>query len=126
MAWGYHLILDVAGCDIKKISDPSYIKKTVEELVKEIDMVPFGECRMEHFGKSSYDENGVSLAGWTAVQLIETSSIILHMCDATGDGYIDVFSCKIFDPSVVEKFIQNKFLPKNTKNLFLSRNSPSV
>ena len=124
MAWGYHLILDVGKCDIQKISDPLYIKSTVEDLVKEIDMVPFGECRIEHFGKGSYDHEGISLAGWTAVQLIETSSIILHMCDATGDGYIDIFSCKNFDPEIVVNFIQRRFSPQKTKNIFLTRDAP--
>ena len=38
-------------------------------------------------------------AGYSLVQLIETSAITGHFCDASGDAYLDIFSCKDFDPA---------------------------
>jgi S-adenosylmethionine/arginine decarboxylase-like enzyme len=39
------------------------------------------------------------------VQIIETSSITGHVCDLTGNDYIDVFSCRAFDPDVAVDLI---------------------
>jgi len=87
--FGYHLILDVSDMN-SNISSVEKVEHWVRELVKRIDMVPFGEPRVERFGEGD-------LVGITAVQLIMTSSIVAHFTDLTGCGYIDVFSCKEFD-----------------------------
>lgn len=116
MSWGFHLILDVSKCNKIKITDPAYLKEWVQDLVKTIDMVAYGEPQIVHFG-----EGETHLSGWTVMQLIETSNIMAHFCDAEGDAYIDVFSCKPFDPKVVEDHINTWFIPHNIKLVFLTR-----
>ena len=114
--WGRHLILDVAECDMALIGDQDYLKRWVKALVQDIDMVAYGEPQVVHFGHGE-----IHLAGNTVVQLIETSNIIAHFCDEKGDLYLDVFSCKDFDPAIVVQNIEKWFSPKNIQQVFLTR-----
>jgi S-adenosylmethionine/arginine decarboxylase-like enzyme len=108
--WGHHLILDVKGCQIDKATNPEYIGLFVKDLVKLIDMVPYGEPQVVHFA------DGTDKAGWTVIQLIETSNIMGHFLDDSGDLYLDVFSCKDFEASVVLNAVENHFHPKNIRH----------
>ena len=42
--------------------------------------------------------------GTSAVQFILTSSIVIHTLDQLRAVYINMFSCKAFDPNVAEEF----------------------
>jgi S-adenosylmethionine/arginine decarboxylase-like enzyme len=106
--WGFHLILDVEACDIRKATSKEYIKHFTKLLVQHIDMVPYGEPLVEHFATHDPDKAGVSV-----VQLIETSNITMHFCDKTGDAYIDVFSCKPFQAKDVIALVTAAFTPKS-------------
>jgi len=55
------------------------------------------------------------------VQLIETSNICAHFVDATGEAYIDVFSCKDFDIDVVMETITEFFGPDSISMYQLER-----
>lgn len=93
--WGYHLAVN-AVCDPSKVTDAENIKAFSKDLVEAIDMKAFGEPTVVHFAEHSADK-----AGYTLVQLIETSNICAHFVDKSGECYLDVFSCKDFDPNVV-------------------------
>lgn len=95
--WGYHFAVN-AVCDPAKVVDPDNIRAFSKALVEAIDMVAYGEPTVVHFAEHSADK-----AGYTLVQLIETSNICAHFVDSTGEMYLDVFSCKQFDPEVVLK-----------------------
>ena len=56
-------------------------------------------------------------------KLIETSNICAHMMDDSGDMYLDVFSCKLFDQDTVIKIVKKYFKPKNHKIMFLTRDA---
>ena len=60
-------------------------------------MVACGEPKIEHFAA-----NNPNAAGFSLVQLIETSSITGHFVDLNGDSYIDIFSCKSTKCRVIE------------------------
>jgi S-adenosylmethionine decarboxylase len=66
-------------------------------------MKRFGQCVVVNFGE---DER---VAGFSMTQLIETSLISAHFANATNTTYLDVFSCKLYDPAVVEGFALNYF-----------------
>jgi len=104
--WGHHLILDVKSCQLDRARDPEYIKNFVKNLVNLIEMVPYGEPQLTHFA------DGTDKAGWTVIQLIETSNITGHFLDASGDLYLDVFSCKDFEAEVVTKAVHEYFQPE--------------
>ena len=114
--WGYHLILDCKSGDKKLISDKQNIKNFVVELVDRINMVSFGEPTVEHF--ASHDEKK---AGFSLVQLIETSSIVGHFINSSGDFYLDVFSCKEFEIEKVTECVDQFFSPLETKSRYLLR-----
>lgn len=102
--WGYHLMLDCSGCDHGKITNRENIYTFTKELVKRIDMVAFGEPVIEHF--ATHDPNK---AGFSMVQLIETSNISMHAVDHDNTLYLDVFSCKPFSNDDVIKTVEEFF-----------------
>lgn len=114
--WGYHLILDCQGCKTEKITNKKEIEKFIEILVKKIDMKTYKEPIIEHFATHNPDA-----AGFSFVQLIETSAITGHLVDKSGDAYIDIFSCKKFNIEIAKEFIKSFFSPRKMKIYFLTR-----
>ena len=114
--WGYHLILDCGGCDPAKMADYNNVDTWIRKLVKDIDMEPIGEPRIEYTAAEFPDK-----AGFTAIQVIVTSSIVAHFVDNLGQIYLDVFSCKEFDQDVVEKSMKEHFSVSTIRKYFLTR-----
>ena len=117
--WGYHLILDSGGCDHTAITSYETIYEFAKELVVEIDMVAYGEPQIVNFGSGNK-------AGYTLVQLIETSNICAHFVNEHDHIYLDVFSCKTFDAEVVIKLVQKYFRAQTYNTAFLERQAPSL
>jgi S-adenosylmethionine decarboxylase len=105
-AWGLLTSIDLHSCDGKTIRDASKIKQFVVELCELIKMKRFGECQVVHFGE---DEE---VAGFSMTQLIETSLISGHFANKTNNVYLDVFSCKFYEPKVVADFAKKFFKAK--------------
>ena len=114
--FGYHLVVNCAACDKKKISSEENIKAFTKMLIEKIDMVAFGDPLVIHFAS-----HNPAAGGYTLLQLIETSNISAHFVDASGDAYIDVFSCKIFDKEVALKVIDDFFSPTKIVSDFFVR-----
>jgi S-adenosylmethionine/arginine decarboxylase-like enzyme len=115
MQWGWHLILDCGGCN-DNIKDGQIIKAFAKELVDRIDMKAYGEPIAVHFATHDPAKGGYSL-----VQLIETSNICGHFVDATGEMYLDVFSCKTIPVDTAIAVVKQYFEPKSIKWHFLTR-----
>lgn len=101
--WGIASSIDIYGCDPEKIRSAEAIRRFVAELCELIEMKRFGDTQVVHFGE---DER---VAGYSMVQLIETSLISAHFANLTNTTYLDVFSCKPYDPEIVKDFSQNYF-----------------
>lgn len=114
MAWGYHLLVDAKAGELDKVRSGKVIEDFVRKLVPEIDMVAYGEPMIVHFGSEH-------TTGYSLVQLIETSCITGHFCDDTGDFYIDVFSCKHFENSLVISLVKEFFNPEMIHADFVTR-----
>lgn len=114
--WGYHLILDCQGCDRTAIARKDQLKAFIVDLVHQIDMKAYGEPVLEHFATHDLDK-----AGYSLVQLIETSSITGHFVDKNGDAYIDIFSCKPFSIETAKNVVTKYFRPKKIKTHYLTR-----
>lgn len=114
--WGYHLTLDCSGCHVPSMQSKENVVNFIKHLVKSIDMEPIGEPWVEYTADGQSDK-----AGFTAVQIIVTSSIVAHFIDATGHIYLDVFSCKEFDVDIVKAVVKDSFLAKNMRMNFLTR-----
>ena len=113
--WGQHLILDLGGCN-ENIARKESLRAFVAELVDAIDMVAYGEPIIEHFATHSQ-----AAAGYSLVQLIETSAISAHFSDHNRDVYLDIFSCKSFDENRVVQVVDKYFEPKSIYMLSLGR-----
>ena len=106
LPWGQHLVLDFNGCPKELLADRENILNWISELVHAIDMVAYGEPVIEHFATHSHEA-----AGYTLLQMIETSNIAAHFAENIGQVYIDVFSCKAFDVEVALGICKKYFNP---------------
>jgi len=92
--------IDIYNCDPDTIRCEAKIRQFVVELCELIEMRRYGDTQVVHFGE---DER---VAGFSMVQLIETSLISAHFANQTNTTYLDVFSCKPYDPEIVADFAQ--------------------
>ena len=113
--WGQHLVLDLGGCN-ENILTKEGIAKFVKELVQAIEMVAYGEPQIVHFAEHSYEA-----AGYSLVQLIETSAIMGHFSDNNRDAYLDIFSCKKFSNQTAIDVVRKHFNPSKVKSISLDR-----
>ncbi|GAB4333425.1 MAG: hypothetical protein Kow0089_02090 [Desulfobulbaceae bacterium] len=102
-AWGIASSIDIYNCNPETIRDADAIRRYVVELCELIEMKRFGDTQVVHFGE---DEK---VAGYSMVQLIETSLISGHFANQSNAAYIDVFSCKPYLPEVVKDFSERFF-----------------
>lgn len=113
--WGLHAVIDLYGCDAGMIKSFSEIERFVVELCDLIDMDRHGEALIERFAGGYYE--GVSL-----LQFIETSSITAHFDERENRAFIDIFSCKYFDPEKAAPFCRDFFQAQDLKFQVLLRN----
>ena len=116
--WGKHLVLDCSSCDPGAVRDANAIRAFCEDLVATIGMVAYGEPVLAHFATHLPEA-----AGYSLVQLIETSAVTGHFCDASGDAYLDVFSCKDFDAEVAVAVVERHLNPDSVRKVELIRDA---
>jgi S-adenosylmethionine/arginine decarboxylase-like enzyme len=105
--WGIASSIDIYECNPQTIRDAEKIKEFVARLCDLIKMKRYGETMVVHFGEEE------RVAGFSMVQLIETSLISAHFANLTNTVYLDVFSCKSYPLRKVEKFAKDFFGGKN-------------
>ena len=96
-AWGICTSVDLHDCIPDRIRDAKQIEAYVVQLCELIEMKRYGACQVVNFGEGR-------VAGYSMVQLIETSLISGHFANDTNSAYLDIFSCKGYDPAIVEEF----------------------
>lgn len=101
--WGMSTAIDLHRCNGKTIKDEAKIKEFVRKLLKLIGMKAFGETIVVNFGEEE------RVAGFSMMQLIETSLISGHFANQSGNVYLDVFSCKKYDPRPAAEFAKEFF-----------------
>ena len=114
MIWGISVIINLYGCDKNIIRNKKEIKKFLKNLCKEINMKEEGSAKIKRFGKKS-------LKGYSAIQLIKTSSITIHFDEKYNRAFVDVFSCKRFNERKAEEFSKKFFKAKKSKIKILVR-----
>jgi S-adenosylmethionine/arginine decarboxylase-like enzyme len=106
-AWGLLASIDLHHCNANSINDAEKIKQFVYELCDRIEMKRFGECQVVWFGSGD-------LAGYSMVQLIETSLLSAHFDSMIANhAYIDIFSCKYYNPYEAAEFAKKFFGAEN-------------
>lgn len=115
-AFGYELIMDLHGCDLKVMKSKKKLKEYVDRLCVIIDMVKYGKIHLPYFGLQKPQTKGYSL-----LQFIETSSITGHFSEHWRISYLNVFSCKPFNHKIALKFTKEFFSAKSVKSRFIVR-----
>ena len=106
-AWGLATCIDLKDCNPQTIRSAEKIKQFVTELCDLIKMKRFGECVVVDFGEDP------RVSGFSMTQLIETSLISGHFANQSNGVYLDVFSCKYYDPKVTAEFAKKFFGAKS-------------
>ena len=120
-AYGFELVLDIHGCDTK-LFNRDYIDKFFADLC---DLIQMTKCEV-HF----WDDVGIAeedrqtlphTKGTSAVCFILTSTIVIHTLDLLGAVYVNIFSCKYFDPKVAAEFTSKRFDAVSYNKTFIER-----
>ncbi len=101
--WGMSVSIDLHSADPKKIRDGEFIKKFIKDLVLFIKMKAYGEPIVVNFGDTP------RVAGYSAMQLIETSSITCHFANSTNSIHLDIFSCSPYRPHETAIWVKEYF-----------------
>lgn len=110
------IIIDMSAGDKERVRSARHICRFVETLVETIGVKAYGPPVLEHFAEHVHEA-----AGYSLVQLIETSGITGHFCDRSGDAYIDIFSCKDFEAKLAISVVHTAFRPKHINSITLKR-----
>ncbi|OGF26881.1 hypothetical protein A2303_01845 [Candidatus Falkowbacteria bacterium RIFOXYB2_FULL_47_14] len=109
--WGMSVHLDLQKCNAGLIRSPGDIKRFIVDLCRLLEMQRFGDAEVHRFG-SGHKE------GYTAIQKIYDSAIVVHFEEIENRAFLDIFSCKSFDEIGVEKFCEDFFgAKKGTVNV---------
>lgn len=120
-AYGCELILDIHDCDPKTFTRES-IDRFFIELCERIDM---NKCEV-HF----WDDVGVPpeeqqtdprTKGTSAVCFILTSTIVIHTLDLLEAVYVNIFSCKAFDPKLASEVTRDWYKGNIRNSTFIER-----
>lgn len=102
--FGMEVVLDLYDCKPETIRSKEKLQEYTRELCQVIGMTPYGAPFAERFGL-----NEAKTAGYSIVQLVETSSITGHFSEEWNSAYINIFSCKEFDPKQAAEFSKDFF-----------------
>lgn len=114
--YGKELILDLYDCDPKIIRSKKKILEYLNKICHLIKIKKYGKPLIERFAL----HNPVA-AGYSLVQLIETSSITCHFSELWNRAFINIFSCKLFDEKIATDFTKKFFKAKKIKKRVLIR-----
>jgi len=114
--FGWELILDIKGCNPDTIKSREKLLEFVVQLCDLIEMKRYGEPLAELFGHGRKET-----LGYTVVQLIETSSIVMHVGEYARTVYLDVFSCKPYDRYKVRDFCLQYFGASSINETYVTR-----
>lgn len=112
--YGQELIMDLHDCDPKILRSRKKISEYSNRLCKLIKVKEYGKAIVIRFGKGY-------IAGFSLVQLIETSLVSGHFSEQWNSAHINVFSCKPFSYKLAKDFTKKFFKAKKTKSKLIIR-----
>jgi len=114
--FGTELIMDLLDCDPKIIRSKKKISEYSDKICKLIKVKRFGKPIVKRFGFGKD-----FTAGYSLVQLIETSLVSGHFSELWRVSYINIFSCKDFDAKTAAHFTKKFFQAKKMKKRIIRR-----
>ena len=120
--FGYEYIADCGYCNYDKIHSLKNIHAFIDELCAKTHMKKMGELHYHYLEDNEYNKEK-DITGYSVCQFIQTSSIVLHLCEESRNVYINFFSCKPFNIKTVEALIKIYFEPDTIRDFYLSRDA---
>jgi len=114
--FGVETSIDLKKCNPELIRDEKAIKLFVISLCEILNVKRYGETTVVNFGEDP------KVSGFSMVQLIETSLISAHFVNQTNAIYLNIFSCKEFDPMVAANFAKDFFKAEDMELIVNYRN----
>lgn len=119
--YGKELIIDIHNCDPSAFTRKS-IRKYFKQLCEQIDMKAEKLFWWDDYGlEPELQQKEPHTKGTSAVQFILTSNITIHTLDILENVYINIFSCKDFDPEIAMKFSEEWFKGKIVNSQVIER-----
>lgn len=113
--WGYSLHVTLQKCSSEKIRSGEFISDAFSKIVKYVEMTPYGETQLIHFGKDP------KVTGYSAILFLEESNLTGHFVEGDDSAHIDLFSCKQFEPTNTVHYIKELFESQTASYSFLRR-----
>lgn len=119
--YGYELVLDIHECDPE-----TFNRKSIDAFFTDLCVTIHMEKCEVHF----WDDVGVPIdeqqiephaKGTSAVCFILTSTIVIHTLDLLKTVYVNIFSCKEYDPEVAAEFTKDWFNGEIKNTNFIER-----
>ena len=105
--FGKELIIDLYDCDPKIIRSAKKIKEYAAGICREMKVRPYGKTIVKRFALHLDHA-----AGYSLVQLIESSLVSAHFSELWNRVYINLFSCKDFNHKKAIEFSKKFFKGK--------------
>ena len=107
--YGIELILDLHDCDVS-----TFTRDSISDYFAQLcDLIEMKREDLHFWDDVGLDEEDKQTSphtqGTSAVQFILTSSIVIHALDQLRAVYINMFSCKPYDPKAAEEFTMKWF-----------------
>jgi len=112
--FGQELIMDIYDCDPKILKSKKKILEYSDKICELIKVKKYGKAIAIRFGTGF-------AAGFSLVQLIETSLVSGHFSEQWNRAFINIFSCKSFDDKIAKDFTKKFFKAKKVKSRTLTR-----
>jgi len=119
--YGKELILDLHECDPQ-----TFTRESIENYFGELcDLIDMERCELywwDDYGVHPEEqETEPHMKGTSAVQFISTSNITIHTLDLMNNVYLNIFSCKEFDPAVITRFSEEWFRGETVNEQIVTR-----
>ena len=106
-AWGLSTYIDLHNCDSTLLISVEAIREYTGKICEVIDAKPWGPCYIQNFGENS------DVFGYSMMQLVESSLVSAHFVNKTNRIFVDIFSCKYYDPGKAVEFSKKFFKAKD-------------
>jgi S-adenosylmethionine/arginine decarboxylase-like enzyme len=119
--YGFELALDLHDCDPRRFN-----RRSLDQYFTKICvLIEMEKCKVHFWDDIGVDPDEQQTAphtkGTSAVCFILTSTIVVHTLDLLGAAYVNIFSCKEFDPVAAERFTCEWFKGKAAKSTLIER-----
>ena len=119
--FGKHFIIDADDC-LGELKEKKHIQEFIDVLVSKLDMKKKGETVFEYFEDNDYNRER-DIVGWSLVQIISLSSIVIHINEISRTLYLDVFTCGDLDELMVTLLLSEYFRPRKIKKQMITRDA---